>query len=97
MDPEELLGVLTQHPLAVVFGTERHGLSSAALAGADLRFRVPTAGLSRSLNLSVAVALTLWSLRGASLQADAVGDMTAEHQRACYDLWVRRYTSRRFW
>ncbi len=44
-------------PAAVVVGNEHAGLSDAAIAGADACFSIPMAGMTRSLNLSVAAAL----------------------------------------
>ncbi|MES1171935.1 MAG: RNA methyltransferase [Bacteroidota bacterium] len=44
-------------PAAIVVGNEHAGLSDAAIAGADTRFSIPMAGMTRSLNLSVAAAL----------------------------------------
>ena len=44
-------------PAAVVIGNEHAGLSDDARAGADARFAIPMAGMTRSLNLSVAAAL----------------------------------------
>lgn len=44
-------------PAAIVVGNEHAGLSQAAIAGADARFSIPMAGMTRSLNLSVASAL----------------------------------------
>ena len=42
---------------AIVVGNEHAGLSDAAIAGADVRFSIPMAGMTRSLNLSVAAAV----------------------------------------
>jgi tRNA (guanosine-2'-O-)-methyltransferase len=44
-------------PAAIVVGNEHAGLSEAAVAGADVAFAIPMAGMTRSLNLSVAAAL----------------------------------------
>ena len=44
-------------PAAIVVGNEHAGLSDAARAGADSCFAIPMAGMTRSLNLSVAAAL----------------------------------------
>jgi tRNA (guanosine-2'-O-)-methyltransferase len=44
-------------PAAVMVGNEHDGLSAAAQAAADARFEIPMAGMTRSLNLSVAAAL----------------------------------------
>lgn len=46
--------------VALVFGNERDGVSEEALAYADGKFRIPQAGMSESLNISVACAVTLY-------------------------------------
>lgn len=51
------------HRLALVLGTEGDGLSTGALAGADLAVRIPMAGGVDSLNVAAAAAVTLWALR----------------------------------
>jgi tRNA (guanosine-2'-O-)-methyltransferase len=66
-------------PLCLLFGNEGTGLSEAALAACDLTFRVPMYGMSESLNLSVAAAISLSSVlarRRARLgkPGDLVGD-----------------------
>ncbi len=51
-------------PLALCFGTEESGLSGNALAGADLRVRLPMHGFTQSYNVSVCAALCLYELCG---------------------------------
>ena len=46
-------------PVALVFGNESRGVSDQALALADARFAIPMRGFSRSLNVSVAAAVSL--------------------------------------
>jgi tRNA (guanosine-2'-O-)-methyltransferase len=46
-------------PTALVFGNEHRGVSPEALALADETFAIPMRGLVQSLNVSVAVAVTL--------------------------------------
>ena len=45
---------------AYVFGNERSGVTDHWIRAADAAFLIPTSGFSGSLNLSVAVALTLY-------------------------------------
>jgi RNA methyltransferase, TrmH family len=47
----------------LAFGTERHGLSEALLAGADARLRLPMRSGVSSLNLATAVAAVLFAWR----------------------------------
>ncbi len=49
--------------LALVLGTEGDGLSRGALAGSDLRVRIPMAGGVDSLNVAAASAVALWAVR----------------------------------
>ena len=44
-------------PAAIVVGNEHAGLTSGAIALADVPFAIPMVGMTRSLNLSVATAL----------------------------------------
>ena len=48
----------------LAFGTERHGLSDALLARADLRVRIPMRAGVSSLNLATSVAAVLYGARG---------------------------------
>ncbi len=92
VDPHELAGRLGRQPLALVFGNEEGGASPEAIAGADGRFLIPMCGFTQSLNLSVSVAVTLFSLRHRALAEDAPGDMSDDEQRGWYDRWIRRRT-----
>ena len=75
-------------PLCLLFGNEKTGLSSEALAACDLTFRIPMYGMSESLNLSVSASLALYSItnrRRALLRAE--GDLQGERlmrERARY-------------
>ena len=50
-------------PMAVVFGTERQGLSQETLEAADELVRLPMYGFTESYNVSVSVAMSVFSLR----------------------------------
>jgi tRNA (guanosine-2'-O-)-methyltransferase len=47
-------------PVAIVFGNEMRGLSEEAIALADTTMTIPMAGMVRSLNISVACAVSLY-------------------------------------
>lgn len=47
-------------PLAIVLGSEAHGLSAAWLAAADLRVYIPMHGQADSLNLAASAAILLY-------------------------------------
>jgi tRNA (guanosine-2'-O-)-methyltransferase len=58
----ELPDITFTEKIAVVFGSEKDGLSSQALELADLRFKIPMTGFAESLNISVSCAVTLSAL-----------------------------------
>jgi len=58
-------------PAAVMIGNEHAGLGGEAIAAADVVFGIPMAGMTRSLNLSVASALIVE--RAAQLRRRAIG------------------------
>jgi len=58
-------------PAAVMIGNEHDGLTGAAIGAADVVFGIPMAGMTRSLNLSVASALI--AERAAQSRRRAIG------------------------
>jgi len=76
---------------AYVFGNERSGVTGQWLRAADSTFIIPTSGFSGSLNLSVAVALTVYDRLlgqpGADLPA---GDLNAEEVAALRAAWYEQ-------
>jgi tRNA G18 (ribose-2'-O)-methylase SpoU len=52
-------------PIAVLLGTEGHGLTAEALARADVRIRIPMSGALDSLNIATAAGITLHRLHEA--------------------------------
>jgi tRNA G18 (ribose-2'-O)-methylase SpoU len=60
------LDELAAHPpsrLALVLGTEGHGLADATVRAADLAVRIPMSGGVDSLNVAAASAVAFWALR----------------------------------
>jgi TrmH family RNA methyltransferase len=49
-----------RRPVAIVVGTERHGLSAGWLEHADTKVRIPMVGRVNSLNVSIATALLVY-------------------------------------
>jgi tRNA (guanosine-2'-O-)-methyltransferase len=80
--------VAVDHPVALVFGNEHGGLSAAARALCARRFHLPMFGFTESLNVSVAVALSLQDVvaRRRSLlgRHGDLPDGAAEQLRAAY-------------
>lgn len=50
------------HPLAVLMGSERHGLSDHMIDACDTLVRIPMRGRADSLNLAVATAVVLYEI-----------------------------------
>jgi tRNA (guanosine-2'-O-)-methyltransferase len=90
-DPRLLTTSLETKPLALVFGNEHAGASEKACEQADFRFQIPMVGFAQSLNVSVAVAITLYTLREQALATIAPGDLSAAEQQRLYDEWIRRH------
>lgn len=59
-DAVDLYTVDMTKPIALVFGNEHAGVSEEVLALADRNFIIPQQGIIRSLNISVACAVTLY-------------------------------------
>ena len=51
--------------VAVLLGTEGHGLTAEALARADVRLRIPMSGALDSLNIATAAGIALHRLHEA--------------------------------
>jgi len=54
-------------PVALIFGHERNGVGSTALALADDILEIPMRGKKESLNVSVAAGIVLYQIRNESL------------------------------
>lgn len=76
-------------PLCLVLGNEQRGLSPAARRACDALFHVPMVGMSESLNLSVAAAISLFEVLRRKRAAGPHGDLDPAARaslRACYYL-----------
>jgi tRNA (guanosine-2'-O-)-methyltransferase len=78
-------------PAAVMVGNEHAGLSAEAIAAADVPFGIPMAGMTRSLNLSVATALIVE--RAAALRRRALGKAGDLDEGAVLALRARFYAA----
>ncbi len=67
---------------AYVFGNERDGVSPDWIEHSDTRFLIPTSGFTGSLNLSVAVALTLYDRLRLHAATDIEAGNLSERERA---------------
>lgn len=92
----ELANVPVDRPLCLVFGSEQAGLSTLAREGCTLRFRIPMAGMTESLNLSVAVGIALHALitrRRAALGAK--GDLSVQEKAEWRARWYAKAVDQR--
>lgn len=82
-------------PMALVFGTEKEGLSDFAVENADMHVRIPMYGFTESYNISVSAALLLYTLTN-RLHASSVIDwhLSENERNAMRLLWTRRSLNR---
>lgn len=74
LEPIALDAVDFSGPVALVFGNERLGLSAEMIGVCDGAFHIPLHGLTESLNVSVAVAISLHHARLKRVEALARSD-----------------------
>jgi tRNA (guanosine-2'-O-)-methyltransferase len=79
-----------QEPLALFFGTERHGLTDSVLDQADYQLSIPMYGFTESFNLSVSVAIILQSLRTRLENANFNWKLSVQEQQELQILWSTR-------
>jgi tRNA (guanosine-2'-O-)-methyltransferase len=77
-------------PVALVFGNEKSGISEETRIRCDRLYRIPMLGMTRSLNVSVAAALSLHHAVTARRAAvGRPGDLGDEDLAALRDRWYR--------
>lgn len=82
-------------PIALVFGTEKLGLSDYAVEHADMHVRIPMYGFTESYNISVSAALLLYSLTNRlHASTDIDWHLTEEERNALRLVWTRRSLQR---
>lgn len=77
-------------PIALVFGTERRGISEEVEAMADTFVKIPMYGFTESFNISVSVAIILNTLRQRLEQSSYQWKLTQEEQTALKIKWCRK-------
>lgn len=65
-------GISYPRPLALLMGSERHGLPAEAIAACDALVRIPMQGRADSLNLSVATGIVLYEIYNQSKKLDTI-------------------------
>lgn len=82
-------------PVALVFGTEKEGLSDYAIEHADMHVHIPMYGFTESFNISVSAALLLQALtQRLHASTDIDWHLTEKERNAVRLLWTRRSLSR---
>lgn len=80
-------------PVALVFGTEKEGLSQTAIEQADLRCFIPMEGFTTSFNVSVAAAICLEIVTQKMEKLGFKRGLPHEEQRRILIEWILRSIS----
>jgi len=78
------------HPIALVFGTERKGISQEILDSADEFVKIPMYGFTESFNISVSVALALNVLRDRLEKSDLDWKLNEQEQTLLKIKWCKK-------
>lgn len=86
-----LLGEVDLHagPIALLFGTELSGLSPEAIEMADETFSIDMYGFVESFNISVAAAITLYSMCERLQSSDIAWQLSAQEREDIRGQWLR--------
>lgn len=74
-------------PIALVFGTERHGVSETLLQNADETVKIPMYGFTESFNISVSAAIIMNQLRNKLENSDISWKLSDEEQTKLKIQW----------
>ncbi len=81
-------------PIALVFGTEKIGLTDYAIEHADMHVRIPMFGFTESYNISVSAALLMYTIAN-RLHASEIGWHLSEDEKNELRLeWTRHTLTR---
>lgn len=86
--PCSLLDYSIQSPIALVFGTEKEGLSEEAISVADHHISIPMYGFTQSYNVSVSVGLCLFHLVHQLHQSDLPWKLDEKEKRYILFKWL---------
>ncbi len=81
---------LPESPTALVFGSEKAGLSNFAVDEADERLFIPMHGLSESFNISVCVAICLYHIRQIMDKSGLPWQIPDDQKDIIYLDWLRK-------
>lgn len=88
-DSISLQEVPVDEPLAVMFGTERLGLSTNAFELADYHMYIPMHGFTESLNISVSAAITLQHLAHRIRKENVNWQLSEQEHAELLNHWTR--------
>lgn len=77
-------------PAALFFGTEKEGLSPEILEEADATIKIPMAGFTESLNISVSAAIILHSLTQKIKNSNVSWQLTEEEKHLIRMDWTKK-------
>jgi tRNA (guanosine-2'-O-)-methyltransferase len=89
--------------LAVIFGSERHGVSQEAIAAADYQLKIPMVGFVESLNVSVSAAVCLYTMTQRLRSLGIVWSLSDREKQTLRLDWIRQSVQnsaaleRRYW
>lgn len=81
-------------PVALVFGTEKTGLTEKALSNADGFIRIPMVGFTESYNISVSAALLLYTLSDRLRKSDISWQLSIPEKEDLLLHWCRNTIER---
>jgi tRNA (guanosine-2'-O-)-methyltransferase len=76
------------HKFALVFGTEKEGLSEEVYEQSDMFLKIPMAGFTESLNISVSAAICLYYLSGKLRNSGLPWQLCPEDELEVHLLWA---------
>ena len=81
-------------PIAVVFDTEKTGLTDYALEHSDMYVQIPMHGFTESFNISVSAALLMYTLTQRLHKSDINWQLTEEEKQEIRLDWTRKSLNR---
>jgi tRNA (guanosine-2'-O-)-methyltransferase len=86
----ELHNLPLDKPIALMLGTEKHGLSKVALEMADVCITIPMSGFTESLNLSVSGGICIQNIMHRIRQSDVHWQLSEAEKLDLHLEWVRK-------
>lgn len=77
-------------PTALIFGTEKEGISKEVMDRCDECLKIPMYGFTESLNVSVSAAIILYQLSQELRRSTLPWRLSEEEQLTLIDAWTRR-------